>query len=393
MHWLLLLALLSSTTDLRNGGSPNSLNQLAETSLRRQLGSVRNVDVQVVPRRSGASRSLSGDFDSFTVSLDGFSADRLMGLAERADDSGGAYSPSARGGSSSGNTGYGYPRDDEPSYQVPRRLDSEELGDILGNIGGGRFGGVLDDILGGSASGSGGRIGRVRLRATNFTFQGARYDALSADLGEIRFDWKKALRGDFDVRSISPGALSLSLKGEQAARLLAPRLPSLSDVRVRFADGRAFVGAKSGLYGVRVPFEVGARLSVRQNRVMATDFAASVARLRLPSFVVSELTRGVNPLYDFDPQNRWPLAINLSTAQASANTLAMRGGIQWIGFNNSRRDHDQTYRDDSSRYPDSRGEDVYDDEDGYGLPNERDSRDSSSRGRSTQDILGDIFGR
>ncbi len=360
MHWLLLLALLSSTTDLKGGGSTSSLNRLAETSLRRQLGQVNGVRVQVSPGRGGR-----GDFESFDVSLDGFSADRLMGLAnqasqnERINDG-----PSSSGGDT-------YP-------VAPRKnFDAGDLGDILGGAGGGKIGGILGDILGGRNRGNSvGRIGRIRLNATNFTFQGTRYNSLSADLGEIRFDWNKALRGNFDIQSVSPGSLALSVSGDQAARLLAPRLPSLRDVRVRFSDGRAFVSAKSDAYGVRVPFEVGARLSVQQNRVVATDFAASVAKLRLPSFVLGELTRGVNPLYDFDPQGRWPLAVNLNTAQSAGNVLAMRGGVQWLGFGNGRRTGEQNDpRNGGSRYPDE---------------NFPDSRD---RQRSPSDILGDILGR
>jgi hypothetical protein len=336
MHWLLLLALLSSTTSLKGGGSSASLNRLAENSLRQQLGQVRNLNVQVAPARG----SSGGNFDSFVVNLDGFSADRLLGLANQ------AQSPSY--GDSDWNGGYNSPRD-----QRTRRnnLDKDDWGAILGGMGQGKYGGILNDILGGSKSG--GRIGRVQLRATNFTFQGTRYDAMSADLGEIRFDWSKALRGEFDVQSIAPGTLSLNLRGDQMARLLSPRLPSVRDVRVRFANGRALVGAKSDVYGVRVPFEVGARLSVQQNRVIASDFAASVAKLRLPAFVLDELTHGVNPLYDFDPQGRWPLAINLSTAQASGDVLSMRGGIQWLGFNNRRNDprNDNRNRND---WPDDR---------------------------------------
>jgi hypothetical protein len=229
MHWLLLLSLLDSSTALKNGGSPSTLNKLAETSLRRQLGDVNNVRVLVSPGKG------SGDFNSFDVTLDGFSADRLMNLANQTSS----------------------------SQTSNRSFGAKDLEDILGGIGRGNtgnYGDILGGVLGGAKSG--GRIGRVRLKATNFTFQGARYESMSADLGEIKFDWRKALTGNYDIKSVSPGTLALSVRGDQAAKLLAPRLPSVSDVRVRFSDGRAFVGAKSGLYGVRVPFEVGARLSV-----------------------------------------------------------------------------------------------------------------------------------
>lgn len=384
MHWLLLLALLSSTTGMKNGGSTASLNRLAETSLRRQLGRVNGINVRVVPGRG------RGDFQSFDVSLDGFSADRLMNLEERAtisDDSDGNNNfPD-----SSGDYDARYPDADQLRRRLQtKKLDDNVLGDILGGIGGGKYGdilgnggkygGVLGDILGGSKGA--GRIGRIRLRASNFSFHGARYNNMNADLGEIRFDWSKALRGEFDIKSIAPGSLSLSLTGEQMAKLIGPRLPSLSNVKVRFSNGRAFVGARSDLYGVRVPFEVGARLSVQQNRVMATDFAASVARLRLPSIVLNELTRGVNPLYDFDPKNRLPLAINLNTAQASGNSLAMRGGIQWVGFNRNRRDsndNEPPFDNDNGRYPDEE------------FPQQQEERREPKR--NPADILGDIFGR
>ena len=428
MHWLFLLALLSSATDLKGGGSTSSLNRVAENSLRRQLGTVRNIRVQVAP---GNSRT-RGDFNSFDVSLDGFSADRLMSLSNQSGNNNSSSRdrdpyPSRDDDAYPSPNGDSYPSPDDPNsfpstdrfpdssssdgfpdYGFPNsnasrrnNIDAGDIGDILGGIGGGKLGGVLGDILGGGGK-SGGRIGRIRLHATNFSFQGTRYDALSADMGEIRFDWSKALRGQFDIQSIAPGSLSLNLRGDQVARLLAPKLPSLSNVRVRFANGRAFVGAKSDLYGVRVPFEVGARLSVQQNRVIASDFAASVARLRLPSFVLKELTRGVNPLYDFDPQNRWPLAVNLSTAQANSDVLAMRGGIQWLGLNRNRRTRNQSdypdNRDDNRRYPDNNNR--YPDDN---FPNQNDDRDDSNRddrnrddrnrGSELPDILGGIFGR
>jgi hypothetical protein len=385
MHWLFLLAILSSTTSVTNGGTPSTMNRLAENALRKQLGNTGNVRVQMAPGTSKAR----GDFDYFNITLDGFAADRLLGLAERAQSS----------GTSSRDNGSRYPGDEYSRDDYPlqgrttgtRNLDIGDLGDILNNRGG------LGDILGGVLGGKGaGRIGRIRLRATNFTFQGARYDSLDATLGEVRFDWAKALRGDFDIKSVQPGTLGLSLRADQAARLLGPRLPSIRDLRVRFSNGLAYFGGRTEYLGVGVPFEVGGRLSVAQNEVRADNIQASVAKFRLPSFVVSELTRGVNPLYDFDPQDRWPLAINLQTAGTTNNAMALRGGLQWRGFNSrsrapqgrnrqerNRQDYDPGYDTDGDNtstrdsYPDD-----YSDESGR-----------TSGSRRPQDILGDIFGR
>lgn len=314
MHWLLILAILSSTTNLKNGGSPSQMNQLASNALRQQLGGANNVGVQITPGRGG------GDFDAISVNLDGFSADNLMNLANRAGNSTNSNQFSRV----------------QPKNQPNRKLQGNnfDIEDIFGQ--GGLSTGDLGSVLGGIFGSKQGRIGRLKLNAANFSFQGARYDFLSADLGEIRFDWGQALQGNFDIQSVAPGNLMLQLRGDQAAKLLAPRLPSLQNVQVRFDNGRAFVGANAGYYGVNVPFEVGARLSVQQNRVMADNFQASVARLQLPNFVLNELTRGVNPLYDFDPQNRWPLAVNLQTAGTNQNALQMRGGIQWRGFSNQK---------------------------------------------------------
>jgi hypothetical protein len=366
MHWLLLLAVLSSTTSLKNGGSTSSLNRLAENALRKQLGgtdAVRQLRVSVTPGKGGR-----GDFDAFNVSLDGFSADRLMNLADNADDSFDNNNTPRR---DSLPEDYGY---DQLSTRLSSRsANAFDLGDILKDR-------ELGNVLGGILSGKGGRIGKIRLRATNFTFGGARYDSLDADLGEVRFDWAKALRGQFDIKSVQPGTLGLQLHPDQAARLLGPRLPSISDLKVRFSSGRAFIGGRSNFYGVRVPFEVGAQLSVQQNQVRAEGIRASVARLRLPSFVMNELTKGVNPLYDFDPKNRWPLAINLNTAGTQNNVLALRGGIRWLGFGRNR----DTSSRNTERRNDSRSGDYY--------PEGTSSRNDERPRRSTGDILGDILG-
>jgi hypothetical protein len=372
MHWLLLLAILSSTTSLKNGGSTTSLNRLAENSLRQQLGggsAVQNVRVNIKPGKGGR-----GDFDVFDVSLDGFSADRLANLSNKTQSGN-----SSQNDNRSQNNGYfpddansqddsswpdngsvwpdnnprgdnrnGDNRNDDnsnnndivlgygnwsSSHASSTRLSADDfgLGDILKD---GKINGAIGDILGLS---QGGRIGKITLHATNFSFGGARYDSLQANLGEVRFDWLKALRGNFDIRSIQPGTLGLQLRADQAARLLAPRLPSIQNLSVRFSNGRALIGGKSNLYGLRVPFEVGARLNVSANRVNAQDFSASVSKLRLPSFVLDELTRGVNPLYDFDPKNKWPLTVNLQTAGTPNNALSLRGGLNWRGFGRNNR--------------------------------------------------------
>jgi hypothetical protein len=149
------------------------------------VGQHGNVRVQMAPGKSKAR----GDFDYFNITLDGFAADRLLGLAERAQPSNTSPRDNGR------YPGDEYSRDAYPLHNRSagtRNLDIGDLGDILNKGGSGGLGDILGGVLGGKGAG---RIGRIRLRATNFTFQGARYDALDATLGEVRFDWTKALRG------------------------------------------------------------------------------------------------------------------------------------------------------------------------------------------------------
>lgn len=318
MHWLLLLSILASTTGVKPGADAQSANRLVENALRQKLGGARKVQVELAP----APNHAAGDFDRIVVNLDGFSADRLEGAVastipsepERPN----TYPPD----------GYSRPK--------PRSLDKTGIEDILdgvlnGGKGGSVGGGDLGNILGGLLRG--GRIGRLQFRATNFSYGGAQYDALSADLGEIRFDWAKALRGEMDVKSVQPGTLALALQGDQAAKLLAPRLPQLDNLKVSFRDGRAFLAARSNFYGLRLPFEVGARLTVTRNQVIASDWGASLANVKVPGLVLDEITERANPLYDFDPKNRWPIAVDLQTAGTTNNALALRGGLRWLGFN------------------------------------------------------------
>jgi hypothetical protein len=178
--------------------------------------------------------------------------------------------------------------------------------------------------------------------------------------------------------------------------LLGPRLPSIRDLRVRFSNGLAYFGGRTEYFGVGVPFEVGGRLSVTQNEVRADNIRASVAKFRLPAFVVNELTRGVNPLYDFDPQDRWPLAINLQTAGTTNNAMALRGGLQWRGFNAQSRQPQRRNRTERNRPNDDPGYDTDVDNTSTRDTYPDDSSDDSGRtsgSRKPEDILGDIFGR
>ncbi len=318
MHWLMILGLLSATTEVKDpNASGSTLNRLAENAIRQQLGdSVRTVRVDL---KRGKNRT--GDFDYFNINLDGFDANRFESLQRRNNDS--------------------------RRLNVSRLDIGEIFGGQYGDIFNGGLGGVLGDLLTGGV----GRVGKMQVNAANFSYDNVRYNNLSAGLGEIRFDWTKALRGDFDIKSVQPGNLGLSLRSDQATKLIAPRLPSVRDVRLRFNNGQANLSGKSDLIGVQIPFDVAGRLSVRTNQVRADDLSLKIARLRLPGFVMDEVTKSVNPLYDFDPNQKWPIAVNLNTADASNDILAMRGGLEWLGLKRnekeSRRDSRRRERYDS----------------------------------------------
>lgn len=322
MHWLMILGLLSTTTDIKDpNASGATLNRLAENAIRQQLGNtVRNVRVDL---KRGKNRT--GDFDYFNINLEGFDANRFEELQRRNED---ARRWNANAAS---------------RRLSPSRLD---IGDIFsgeyGDIFNGGLGGVLGDLLTGGV----GRVGKMQVNAANFSYDDVRYNNLSAGLGEIRFDWGKALRGDFDIKSVQPGNLGVSLRSDQATKLIAPRLPSVRDVRLRFNNGQANLSGKSDFIGVQIPFDVAGRLSVRTNQVRADDLSLKIARLRLPDFVMGEITKSVNPLYDFDPDRKWPIAVNLNTADANNDILAMRGGLEWLGL---KRNEKETRRDNRRR--------------------------------------------
>ena len=317
MHWLMILGLLSATTNLKDpNASGTSLNRLAENTIRQQLGnSVKNVRVDM---KRGPGRA--GDFDYFNVTLDGFDAAKLGDVKSNDFSSRLNANPSAK----------------------VNNLGAE---DIFGDFGG-IFNGGLGDILGTVFTQGAGRIGKMQINASNFSYDGVRYQGMNAGLGEIKFDWAKALRGDFDVKSIQPGNLGVSLRSDQATKLITPRLPSVRDVKLRFDNGLAYIGGRTDFYGVKVPFEAGGKLSVQTNQVRAEDMRLSIARLRLPSFVMNEITKSVNPLYDFDEDKKWPIAVNLNTANSDNDVLAMRGGLKWLGFKRNDKKNEKSKNDD-----------------------------------------------
>ena len=311
MHWLLILALLSSATNIQDQNATGSaLDKMLETVLRQELGG--KVDHLTVDVKRAADGS-ANDFDSIAVDLDGFSADqlanRLMDLQRRKDSSNNKSSQNF-----------------EPSSVNANLLD-------VGNIMKGGFGDILGGVFGSKFSPQG-RIGHVEINAGNFTFDNIRYDSLSVGMGEIKFDWSKALRGDFDIDNMAPGNISVQLAGDQAQRLVAPRLPMIKDLKLSFDNGMANLGGRADFYGVGVPFETRGRLSVETNQVRVDDLRLKVAILPLPKFLMGEITKAVNPLYDFDPDHKWPIAVNMYTATGAtnSNTLQMSGGLKWLRF-------------------------------------------------------------
>jgi hypothetical protein len=259
----------------------------------------------------------AGDFDSFAVNLDGFSADqlanRLKDLQRRKDSS----------NKSSQNF-------------AASSFDANSLD--IGNTMKGSFGDILGGIFGSKFSPQG-RIGHLEVNAGNFTYDNIRYDGLHVGVGEIKFDWTKAMRGDFDIDSMAPGNINVQLASDQAQRLVAPRLPMVKDLKLSFDNGRANLGGRADFYGVGVPFETGGRLSVETNQVRVDDLRLKVAKLALPSFLMGEITKAVNPLYDFDPNHKWPIAVNMYTAAGAnnSNMLQMRGGLKWLGFDRDKK--------------------------------------------------------
>lgn len=315
MHWLFILALLSSTTNVKDqNATGSSLNKMVENALRQELGG--NVDRLTVNVKR-AENGGAADFDSFSVNLSGFSADHL---AERFMES-----QQRKEASKTSSRNFAASSFDASAF---------DLNDILQ----GSFGDILGGIFGKKFSPKG-RIGHLEVNAGNFTYDNVRYDGLRVGVGEIKFDWTKALRGDFDIDSMAPGNINLQLAGDQAQRLVAPRLPMVKNVKLSFDEGRANLGGRAEFYGVGVPFETGGRLSVQTNQVRVDDLRLKVAKLALPSFLMGEITKAVNPLYDFDPDHKWPIAVNMYTAAGAknSNTLHMRGGLKWLGFDRDKK--------------------------------------------------------
>lgn len=329
MHWLLILALLSSTTNIKDQNATGSqLNKMVETALRQELGGkVDHLNVNVKRAENGNA----GDFDSFAVNLNGFSADqlasRLASLQQRDDAS---------------------RRSSQNFAAAPLNAHSFDIGSIMK----GGFGDILGGIFGSKFSKQG-RIGHVEINAGNFNYDNIRYDSLRVGVGEIKFDWTKALRGDFDIDSMAPGNINLQLAGDQAQRLVAPRLPMVKDLKLGFTNGVANLGGRADFYGVGVPFQTDGRLSVETNQVRVDDLHLKVAKLALPSFLMGEITKAVNPLYDFDPNHKWPIAVNMYTAAGAknSNTLQMRGGLKWLGFDRDKKEKKSKEQDQSYRFP------------------------------------------
>jgi hypothetical protein len=185
-----------------------------------------NVRVQMAP---GTSKT-RGDFDYFNITLDGFAADRLLGLAERAQPSN--TSPRDNGHY----PGDEYSRDAYPLHNRSagtRNLDIGDLGDILNKGGSGGLGDILGGVLGGKGAGAHRThsLARHQLHLSRRTLRS--HSDCDAGRSALRQD-KSIARLNRTSSRCSRERWGLSLRADQPLACWGRALPSVRDLRVRF---------------------------------------------------------------------------------------------------------------------------------------------------------------
>jgi hypothetical protein len=172
-----------------------------------------------------------------------------------------------------------------------------------------------------------GRVGRFEASLRDFRFQQFQVGSLDLALNDVVLDWK-ALRKQSRLRLVSPpststGTLGAAPRTAGTARLAIPqraletfvrgKFPDMKDARVLLEPGARITvrGTRPApIFNTPIAFELRGKLGLSGGRALVLEGPQiSAAGVAMAAPLAAAFTRGLNLLFEMDPEGRWPLAV------------------------------------------------------------------------------------
>lgn len=167
-----------------------------------------------------------------------------------------------------------------------------------------------------------GKVGMVAIHARNFHINDLPVARLDITIKDLRYDlWKAIWRRELEVIRVGDSRAQASLTAEAVARMVAPRIKQLENPQITFSRDRlTLTGYRR--FGVRVPVRLTFGLAaVRSGRIYVVEPQARVWVAPVPSFIISRLTREINPIVDLNQGKEGPFKLEIDKIRVTPGSL------------------------------------------------------------------------
>lgn len=178
-----------------------------------------------------------------------------------------------------------------------------------------------------------GYLGRLELALRDFRFGGLPVESSEFTFEDVAYDFN-ALKNQskLSIVQCGPAGANIVLGASALQQHFGDSLEGVSDIRISLRDGLLHLDAKKKLplIPIGVPFHLSARPIMKNgNEIWLTQGRLSFENTTGLSLRVNNLLADLNPIYQFDPEKKWPFRIQLTSVNAQNNQMQINAALHF----------------------------------------------------------------
>lgn len=173
-----------------------------------------------------------------------------------------------------------------------------------------------------------GRVEHLEVQMRNLRFGNLPLERVNIAFDDVRYDFN-ALKNHSQLHllSFSNGRIALGVRGSSLVPLFAAREPGMRNPSVAVGGGEIIFSGQRDVLGTMTAVEVRGALVARGQNLEVASPRARVGEMSLPPAAAAPFLRGLNPLFQFDPEDRGPLRFQINSIQTQNDVIEMQGAL------------------------------------------------------------------
>lgn len=173
-----------------------------------------------------------------------------------------------------------------------------------------------------------GTIGHLELELHDLTFGDLPVKTATLSFDDVQYDFK-ALKKDSNIRLIafSNGKIALGVEASALTPTFAKRAPEILNPHIEVQMGEMILSGRRDVLGIGTSVEVRGAIVARDKSLELDGARVAVGKLNLLPLIAAPIIKGINPLYEFDTDNSWPLNLKIERITADNNLLQLEGNL------------------------------------------------------------------